>query len=636
MATYYVSPTGTGDGSTEATPMAPAATQAVAVPGCTFVILPGVYNDGLPGYYGEPDYFSGPHNPFRIEFRPGADFTGKGNNRGHGITIEGYNGVEIIDAYIHDLADKPNGCAVWAYGCKNLKITRPKFDNCYEWGIHLPHCHDVLVEGPGWLNRARRQHGIYAANSASNVTIRGLYILGNHLCGVQSNGDATNAPIPNYKGLPFTGAITNLVVEDCVFGYNGAGGGGQWNCDAVVGGIWRRNTHLPTRGKGNAFAIFNSSYNPEQSRDILIEDNIVFGGPQNYNIFVSLGNGPKNLTVRNNTLVHTGYPANAQAGMLELFPEVPLPLEGVVFEGNKLSHDLVVKGDGTLAKLADVGITGANTILTAEQIAAAKALLPDVADPGVGTGPPPPPPPPPPPLEPLPDDAPPAEAADEALVDLNEPGSLWLREWHRADMFGSDYNVSMLHVPALGTTTGPNYFYGFTPSGKQTYIFGLRWTGFIRPEKSGVYELHIGCNQTYDLRFCGESLASVTANSHDIVWTDKTVKLEAGKFYAFDFGILSTGGYAVTHLKYRTAEKPEAYVEIPMGWFYAVKDRPGVTVPPTEPPPTQPPPTEPPPTQPPPTEPPPTQPPPTQPPVAGQHVFSTEQLIELIRAAAGK
>lgn len=586
--TYYVAPEGTGDGLTEAAPCSMAKAQDLATPGCTFILLPGTYAGGT--FYGSDSYVAGAHLPLRFEFREGAKIVG-GNNRGHGLTIEGWNGVEIIDAEITDGKVQQNGCGLWLAGCKNVLIQRPKIDNWHHWGIHLPHCHDVTIED-GYCIRSRKEHGIYVANSASNVTIRRMQLLANAGCGVQSNGDGTNDP--PYASLAKTGSINGLTIEDCLFAYNGTLGGADWNGDSVVNATYRRNTHIPGRGKGNAVSLFNSWYNPTPTSRVLIEDCKIFAGPAKYNVFIfGIAEGqpanklPSDVTVRNNVLVHRGN--LGAAGLIE--QALGGQAERIEFSGNRLSHDLVVGPAGNTT-LAGFGVTGTNTILTAAEIDAELAALPQVTDPGPGLAPTPPPTPVE-PLPPLPANAPLATAADVALVDTNEQGGMWLREWHAVDMFGSDY--------AAQAVRGPYDFTGYhSPITGRSYVntFGCRWTGFIKPDKSGVYEIIVGSNQSHHFEFCGELVSDVQANDHPVVIAKRpVVRLEAGQYYAFNFGLTTSGGYVVPlqhSIKFRRDDAPDEVRTIPQAWMYPVKDRPGVTPPVDPPPPGTPPPTTPP------------------------------------------
>jgi hypothetical protein len=590
MPVYYVSPDGsdTADGQSESSPLKTLDhVGELAFPGCEVILLPGIYPGGK--FYGSDAHVSGTHLPLVFRFRPGAMIRG-GNSRAHGLTIEGWNGVEIYDCDIADLANGVNGCGIWLAGCRNVIIQRPKIDNCQKWGIHTPYCHDVLIED-GSCTRSRVEHGIYFANSCSNVTARRMKLLGNRGCGIHNNADGENPP--PYASLPFLKQIKNLTVEECTFGYNGESGGADVNMDGVVGGAIRRNFHLPTRGKGNCYALFNSSANPANpfpTQDVVIEENFVFAGPSKYNLFVFGGDMPKNVAVRNNVLVHTGWPANQSAGLLELMPNDGKSHENVEFSGNRLSHHAVVTPDG-IESLFDVVDGSNNTILVADEIAAILATLPVVADPGLGIAPGPstvpgttPVPSPndwlglpalPNPLPPIPATVLAPAPANSADVDENEQSKLWLREWHEFTTFGTPLHSALLS-PAAWTNGYNSPIGGYA---RYSPGFGTRWKGFIRPDRTGVHDILARFIGYHELWIGGERISEGVSNNHESAGVNHVVHLEAGKYYAFEFALKTNEMYTAANLAYRTAEKPDVYLRFPEGWYYPPKVRPGAPAP---------------------------------------------------------
>lgn len=614
-------------------------------PGDSVTVHPGTINGAL--IWGGDEYLKATDvPPLTINFLPGAILRGGITDpvwaKGQGLRLERWNGIVINGLEAVDGIDGNNGCGILAVYCKNLGIYDSKISNWQFWGIHISHCHGVVIKG-GWTIQSRREHGIYVGNSSSNVLIDGIYSLRNEKIAFHNNGDGTNHPDPT-TGLPFTGVVRNLEIRNCVAGWNG---GPAYHFDATQDGNIHDNILIPTPDtKGNGIALFNLiKDSPEPTKNMLFERNKIICGPSMYNVIVVGGGNeygkPQNITLRDNDLIHTGWtPGNAKA-MMEVFMGSP-PVENITFENNRLSHNVAVINDSTLTTLAEVGVTlVGNTILAQAEVAAIVDGLPEVTDPGAIIPPPSPPPPPrdpndwlavridatidPPiyPLFELPATAPEPSSVDPSLVDLGGRGKLWLRAWKGFDLFSNSYVASVLHNPLQSE----GIFDPFLPDlGLVKYNHSLRWAGFIQPHRTGVYDLRAYLHGTFEVSFFGELLVSNnTASTHDSRGGGRVVTLRADRFYAVDIGLAMPGDYGVVKLAYRGDDEPGIYKRWGLGWFYPpVGIAPSPPVPPSPSPPV------------PPVVPPPSPSPPVvPPPPSTDPVLTLTQVKELLRAMKG-
>jgi hypothetical protein len=570
--TIYVSPTGSDANSGLDVGSALATLDKAGSkvqPGDTVQVMPGVHTGGK--FYGSAANVAGPLAVLTINFQPGAKIRG-GNSRSHGLTVEGWNGISILGADIADLKDGATGSGIWLAGCKNVTVKNFTIDNCAQWGIHTPFCSQVLLED-GIASRSRGQHGVYFANSCTDMTARRVKFLGNKDCGLQTNGDVRMQS--DWPSIPVTGTISKLLVEDCDFAFNGVGGGANWNGDAVVGAIFRNNRMYPSRGRGNGISLFNSDYNTSRTSDVLIENNTLVVGPDKYNVLL-IGAPVTGIVVRNNTLINTSFPARPTAGLIELAPGVVLAPGAVVMEGNRLSGAVVID-DSTVTTLPAIGITGPNT---PADVIGTLASLTAPADPGPLVVPPPPPPAPPVVWPDLPATAPIATAADPALVDLDGQETLWCVDWVTLRKRGTDFVKSATRNLSWDGMASPLSGMGRYGDGEPKG-FGARWRGFIRVPTTGVYEIGFTGKGYFDCSFAGDLILEGTAglNGHDNLRAVKFYTLESGKFYAIDIGVSIYGDYAQAVLSYRSAANPLNPDYLPNSWLFPPKLRPAPAVP---------------------------------------------------------
>jgi hypothetical protein len=624
--------------------------------------------------------------------------------QGQGIRVTRMPNLRIVGADIADGIDGTHGCGIWADHCLGLTIENFKIANMQKWGIHFPVCRNVVIRD-GYTIRARREHGIYVANSAEDVLIENVQSLRNAACGFQSNGDGTILPDAasgwGWKG----GVIRNYEVRNCVFGWNNNGGGAVFNMDSVVGAYIHDNIILPTGIKGNCFALFRAlgptplpldqgtdehlradlarltglrpagapdpagmsreaviaelrsygwdyvsalnfpngggTWNPMMTRNIRIERNRIYAGAGQHNIAVV--DGARDVTFADNEIVHTGWTPGAAKGILELFPQNATAVEGFVFRNNKLSHDSVVYADSNLKTLAEAGVAMVgNVILAAAEIDALKATLPAVSDPGGGSVPVPPPPPPPPPLV-FPDTAPAGVACDPALADPTVQGSLWCRDWDINSHFGQYQAEGLVALGGGGQyyqTPVAKFPYGGT-AGRLPKGMGFALKGFFRATATDVYKVRFIIRGEYSVTFgraadaglYEEGVGGWGPTPADIPGgfvpgegptglVEYTVYLEAGKFYATEFGLHGPDHFLVLIPQVARKGDPE-WKAWPTSAQFPPLARPGAVAPPPSPPPPPPPGPLPPP------------PPPSPPPVPGTQTFSYAQLLEILRAANG-
>jgi hypothetical protein len=564
-ATFYCSPTGDDnrEGISDAAPIRSLQAALDRMnPGDEVKLAPGTYVGAAK--YGDAATLNGALAPITITGGPGVLIRG-GNKRGHGLTLEGFNGVNIVGIDVGDLPDVGNGTGIWLADVKSALVQDIVVDLPGEWGILTSFVRGGVFTGCV-LKRARRQHGIYLGNSTHDVVVSDCHLLGNKFCGIQCNGDAR---MTSPRGLVATGEIRNVLITDCEFAYNSDGGGADINLDAAVKVQITNCTAFPTRGKGNVITLFHSDYNPSPTSNVRIANCKLVAGADRYNVLRA--EDCHDITVTNNTLIHTGYPARADAGLIEIDDTnfgSSGKLKAWTFTNNRFSGAVII--DDAVKLLADLGMTmSGNSAATAADVA-----LPDVADPGAIPAPAPPPPAPVPMpvvLPPLPVDAPVATKADPALVDQGQQGSAWLREWNKSDdRFGDDCDKS-----ALRSLPSVDLYLSILGGTSRTDGFGERFTAFVFSDRDQIVEFQAEGRGGIDVTVAGERLMS--GDFYDVQTATKAFKFEKGCYYAVELGVGTVSTYRdrvpTMSLLMRTADDPNAYKQLDPLSVFAPKDR---------------------------------------------------------------
>jgi parallel beta-helix repeat protein len=105
----------------------------------------------------------------------------------------------------------------------------------------------------------QRNHGIYVANSSSNVTVRNVYVHDNNGNGIHNNGDG--------------GVNRNILIENNRVAGNGANGGSAINNDGIVNSIIRNNVLWNNKNKGIALYAIDAA--ASSTGNIIVNNTVV-------------------------------------------------------------------------------------------------------------------------------------------------------------------------------------------------------------------------------------------------------------------------------------------------------------------------------------------------------------------------
>jgi hypothetical protein len=129
--------------------------------------------------------------------------------------------------------------------CSNhVTIKNGRFAGGRRWGIFAGFSDDLVLDHNEAAG-SKREHGIYASNSADRPVIRGNIVHDNAACGIQINADVDEKPDADCAWLQAGGAAdgvcTGAIIEDNVIFGNGVRGGGAINLDGVQSSVVRNN-----------------------------------------------------------------------------------------------------------------------------------------------------------------------------------------------------------------------------------------------------------------------------------------------------------------------------------------------------------------------------------------------------------
>jgi parallel beta-helix repeat protein len=194
------------------------------------VVRPGTYAGFALGWEGPQSGTKEQRITFKAE--PGTVIETSGESRKDGIDLENCSYVTIEGFEVRNTRGTITRAGIRAGGRgQGIVIRNNKVDGCGQLGISTSFADDVLIEGNVTSN-ARKEHGIYVANSCVRPVIRGNTCFGNRQCGIHVNGDASQGG---------NGLITEALIEKNIIYNNGPGGGSAINLDGVQRSIIRNN-----------------------------------------------------------------------------------------------------------------------------------------------------------------------------------------------------------------------------------------------------------------------------------------------------------------------------------------------------------------------------------------------------------
>jgi hypothetical protein len=171
------------------------------------------------------------------------------------------------------------------------------------WGIFSGFADDLTLlhnEVAG----SKREHGIYASNSADRPLIRANLAHDNAGGGIQINADGSTSPEPAcawlHAGGVVDGICTGAVIEDNVVYGNGARGGAAINLDGVEDSIVRNNLLYENHASGIANFKENGNAGPK-GMEILGNTVVQAPGARNGLLFLATSGANR---ARDNILYH--------------------------------------------------------------------------------------------------------------------------------------------------------------------------------------------------------------------------------------------------------------------------------------------------------------------------------------------
>jgi len=330
LSTYYVSPTGNDSamGSKQAPwqKLQQAANEVVA--GDTVEVEPGDYAGFVMGW-------DNPQNgtaaaPITWNAQPGVTIVSRNDKTADGIDLEYCSYIVINGFNVSNAGGSITRAGIRAAGeSEGDIIEHNNADGCGEWGIFTAFANSALILD-NVASNSQTQHGIYVSNSSDNDVVEGNTVWGNHECGIQFNGDASQGG---------DGIMKNALIEDNIIYDNGTGGGSAINCDGVQNSRIVNNLLYDNHASG--ISLYQIDGGGPSINNIVVNNTIINAADSRWAL--NIQDGSTGNTAYNNIL----YDANPAHGSIDISSD---SLAGLTSDYNVVVNSFTTDdGDSDLA-----------------------------------------------------------------------------------------------------------------------------------------------------------------------------------------------------------------------------------------------------------------------------------------------
>ncbi|HEX8525314.1 MAG TPA: fibronectin type III domain-containing protein [Tepidisphaeraceae bacterium] len=222
-----------------------------------------------------------------------------------GIELSGYDqasGSAYVDLYgfnVNNASGNISGAVssgIRIRNSSNIGIYNCTASNNGWVGIYCAYVNNITLDGVQSFNNnlfvdaaTQRNHGIYIANSSSNVTIRNAVVHDNNGNGIHANGDG--------------GVNSGFLYENNTVYNNGTLGGSAMNCDGLQNSTIRNNLLYGNRGKG--ISLYNIDATGGSMNNTIVNNTVIMPSSTG-NVALQLKDAATGNKIFNNIFLHQG------------------------------------------------------------------------------------------------------------------------------------------------------------------------------------------------------------------------------------------------------------------------------------------------------------------------------------------